>query len=664
MSKSKAKQTCHVVGCLDRHTSLHRLPAREDIRAKWIHFIYNGNIPASVSKNLVVCANHFASDCFSNLGQYKAGLAMRLYVKDGSIPTVRGKDTDEGTATKSALAAVVHHVACQTDPPATRRVGTQLSMQTLQRNFKSTGSLESASRTGIGVRSSIVASSRPCKRARLELEEDEENLREGSSSMDIPDPLDPSSEEPITVFSESANVKLDSSGPVHKMAAYIVHERCLLELFAVCPECQQVTDVQRRSRGTFLSVKQQCTHCHFSRKWNSQPIIGDTPVGNLQLSAAVYTTGSSFFKLKKIFRAMQLKMFPYDTFRRHARMYIEPAIIHKWNTVQDGMLQHLSQHKNVILGGDLLLTPDSPGHPAKFGSYSMMDLRSNTIVDVQLVQSNEVGGSKHMEKEGLKRSLAVLEERGVTLQSIVTGCHPEIEKFLGEANITHYYDVWHMEKGLSKKLGKIAQKKECEKLSKWLCSIKNHLYLTAASSPFGPERVAKWTSILNHVQDIHTHEDPVFPQCLHPQHTSMDKSKWLTAGTPVFCRLEKVLTNERVLKDVQKLSPHYQTSSLEAFHNVILCFAPKNVFFPFLGMLCRLYLAALHFNENAGRLQATSAVEEGECTTEPDYVEELLDLIFDKVLPNPAAYLDEVLKIPIPQGLSTQFDRRDPQEVT
>ncbi|XP_077375383.1 uncharacterized protein LOC144017561 isoform X2 [Festucalex cinctus] len=628
MSKSKAKQTCHVVGCLDRHTSLHRLPAREDVRA-------------------------------NNLGQYKAGLAMRLFIKDGSVPTVRGKDTDEGTATKSALAAVVHHVACQTDPPATRRVGTQLSMQTLQRNFKSTGSLESLTRVDVGVSSSAVASTRPCKRARLEQEEDEENPLEGSSSMDITDPLDPASEDPVNVLTESTNATLKSCGPVHKMASYIVHKSCLLELFEVCPVCQRVADVQTRSRGTFLSVEQQCPHCLYSRKWNSQPIIGDTPVGNLQLSAALYTTGSSFFKLKKIFQVMQLKMFPYDTFRRHTRMYIEPAVIHKWNTVQAGMLQHLSQQHDVTVGGDLLLMSDSPGHSAKFGSYSMMDLSSNTIVDVQLLQSNEVGGRKHMEKEGLKRSLTVLEERGVTLQSVVTDCHPEIEKFLEEANITHYYDVWHMEKGLSKKLEKIAQKKECEKLSKWLSSIKNHIYWTAASSPFGPERVAKWTTILNHVQNIHTHEEPLFPHCLHPQNSPTCKSKWLTAGTPAFCRLEKVLTSERVLKDVQKLSPHYQTSSLEAFHDVILRFAPKNVFFPFPGMLCRLYLAALHFNENAGRRERPQST-----SPEPDYVEELLDLIFEKVFPDPSPYLDELLKIPIPMSLPAHFEGVDTREVT
>ncbi len=128
--------------------------------------------------------------------------------------------------------------------------------------------------------------------------------------------------------------------------------------------------------------------------------------------------------------------------------------------------------------------------------------------------------------------------------------------------------------GLSKKLEKISQNKECEKLQAWLRSIRNHIYWTAASSSSGPERVAKWTSILNHVRDIHTHEDPLYPQCLHKPRTSRDKGKWLKeggffnlsvslfSGTPAFYKLEKLLTSKRILKDVEKLSPHYQTSSL------------------------------------------------------------------------------------------------------
>lgn len=54
-----------------------------------------------------------------------------------------------------------------------------------------------------------------------------------------------------------------------------------------------------------------------------------------------------------------------------------------------------------------------------------------------------------MEKEGLKRSLDLLRAHGVTFDSIVTDRHPQVQKFLREANITHYYDVWHIEKGIS-----------------------------------------------------------------------------------------------------------------------------------------------------------------------------------------------------------------------
>lgn len=54
-----------------------------------------------------------------------------------------------------------------------------------------------------------------------------------------------------------------------------------------------------------------------------------------------------------------------------------------------------------------------------------------------------------MEKEGLRRSLDLLMAHGVTFDSIVTGRHPQIQKYLREANITQYYDVWHIEKGIS-----------------------------------------------------------------------------------------------------------------------------------------------------------------------------------------------------------------------
>ena len=123
---------------------------------------------------------------------------------------------------------------------------------------------------------------------------------------------------------------------------------------------------------------------------------------------------------------MQLEIFQYETFRRHARNYLEPAIIHKWKTDQLKIFQQLHhQGGKVTVAGDM--RADSPGkqkqtrqssarvtgvyynssklsidillksfetsfiilssgHSAKFGSYTLMHLGSNTIVDFQLVQ--------------------------------------------------------------------------------------------------------------------------------------------------------------------------------------------------------------------------------------------------------------------------------------
>ncbi|KAM4580131.1 uncharacterized protein PAE49_005126 [Odontesthes bonariensis] len=453
-----------------------------------------------------------------------------------------------------------------------------------------------------------------------------------------------------------------------------------MQLFNACPVCTRACDVKTQRLGTFLSVKQRCPHCTFRRQWNSQPILGSTPAGNLHLSAAVYLSGASFIQIEKVFKAMKLELFRYETFRRHARAFIEPAVIHHWKVTQDVNLQRLTREEKVILGGDM--RADSPGHSAKYGSYTMMDLQTNTVVDIQLVQSNEVGGSCYMEKEGLTRSLALLESCDVKLDCIVTNRHPQVQKFLRERNITQYYDVWHFAKGISKKLEVLCKMKDCEKLNKWMKSINNHIYWTAANSTSGPERIAKWNAILNHVQDIHTHENPLYPKCEHAIRTTTDKKKWLQAATPAFYKLESLLTKKRTLKDVEKLSPHHQTSSLEAFHAVILRFAPKNVVFPFIGMLCRLYLAAMHFNENADRPQAETEEgvplfklsfpksRKGECRAKPvktkatfGYVSDMMDLIFDEVFFNPTPYNDALLAISVPENLSAQYERPDKEEV-
>lgn len=107
---------------------------------------------------------------------------------------------------------------------------------------------------------------------------------------------------------------------------------------------------------------------------------------------------------------MNIQVQQYNTFRRHSRWYLEPAIYHKWNVDQNLHLEDLKKKGKVALSGDM--RADSPGkkkkcimhplyflycikfllflfclgHSAKFGTYTLMNVESEKIVDLQLVQ--------------------------------------------------------------------------------------------------------------------------------------------------------------------------------------------------------------------------------------------------------------------------------------
>ncbi|XP_063072440.1 uncharacterized protein LOC134463131 [Engraulis encrasicolus] len=691
---------------------LYTVPKEEPQRSEWLRFIYQNAVPSSFPQ-IYLCPRHFTDKSFSNLGLYAAGFSKLTLTRE-AIPTLFGPGSEEVITENRGYR---RDVGCQTETPSVMSTGSQTnaigkrpvgtrtetrksspgtqlsfgSVKTAHIRSKGTQSRMPAFSVGIGCSMDFLCPDSPMssipvkgpgfrtsKRPRLEFEEEDED-EEDQTDEHEQDPFD-ETYVPDDVFAiTESDASFDSPVPFDE-PKYIVFESCLKLLFAKCPDCHMECDARPRRMGTLVTFAQRCTNCNFFRRWESQPIAGSTPVGNLQLSAATYFTGSSFIQLEKVCKAMNLQTFRYDTFRRHARHFLEPAIVHKWKADQRALFQQLlDQDGEVAVRGDM--RADSPGHSAKFGCYSFMSLGDNKILDLQLVQSDEVGGSYHMEKEGLVRCLENMESNGLKIQYIVTDRDPQIQKFLREKNIPQFYDVWHFEKGLSKKLEKLSHQQDCEVLQPWVQSIKNHVHWCATSSTSGPEKVAKWTSLINHLQDKHDHDDPLFPTCEHEEKVSKKPSKWLQPGSVAVHEAEKLLTNKRVLKDVEKLSHHHQTSSLESFHSLIIRFAPKSTVFPFMGMLCRLYLASMHFNENSERGQARTSTGEavykiqypkskkGAGVVKPvktvptfNYVQDLMRLSMD-VFRDPAPFMEELQQITIPPDLSSAFEKTAKEEL-
>ena len=96
---------------------------------------------------------------------------------------------------------------------------------------------------------------------------------------------------------------------------------------------------------------------------------------------------------------------------------------------------------------------DSPGHSAKYGTYSIVDTDTSKVIDFSLVQVTEVKNSNGMELEGLKRCLDHLQEERVVISKLATDRHVQVRAHMKKerSQIKHNFDVWHMAKSVQKK---------------------------------------------------------------------------------------------------------------------------------------------------------------------------------------------------------------------
>ncbi|WAR08788.1 hypothetical protein MAR_018746 [Mya arenaria] len=327
---------------------------------------------------------------------------------------------------------------------------------------------------------------------------------------------------------------------VHKQRKFLVFEDNLLELFNRCEMCHlptkgKVCNVQ----GSAMAIKQVC-ECGHTRRWESQPKVRGVPAGNILLSAGILFSRCSPSKVLRIFDFINVLSISLSTFFSHQRTVLWPAIERVWTKCNDQLISVLlDREEELVVAEDGRC--DSPGHSAKFGVYSMIDMHTGRVVAIELVQKSlQTGICKY--RSGLERIYL----------------------------------------GLSIPL---------------MCGI---LEKSAASSQGeeGSMIAAKWTSVVNHVQDIHTGHGDLYQQCTHGP---LEPREWLKKGSKAAAKMEYILLNKRLCKDIKKLSTGFQTSTLESFHSVINHFAPKMTAYSFHGQMCRQYLAALHFNENVQR---------------------------------------------------------------
>lgn len=133
------------------------------------------------------------------------------------------------------------------------------------------------------------------------------------------------------------------------------------------------------------------------------------PLGNLSLAAAILLTGNTFSSVNNLASCLNLQFFCERVFYDTQRKYLFPVVNNAWEAESNRQIDTLTSKPVVNLEWDGRC--DSPGHCAKYGTYTLMDKDTGNVVAFSVVQVSEVSTSNAMEKEDFTRCIKCLRGR-------------------------------------------------------------------------------------------------------------------------------------------------------------------------------------------------------------------------------------------------------------
>ena len=174
---------------------------------------------------------------------------------------------------------------------------------------------------------------------------------------------------------------------------FLVFENCLLQLFQHYSNCLAPTVPQvQKVIGTMVVIEAKCSNGH-RRIWQSQSCHGTLPWGNMLCAAGTLFTGSNPARVFSFFKHIGMSYISLRTYYYLQKLYLIPAVNCVWTSEQQSLSASF-QGKHIDVGGDARC--DSPGHCAKYGTYHMVELDSNKVLTVELVQVYNVPYMKYV----------------------------------------------------------------------------------------------------------------------------------------------------------------------------------------------------------------------------------------------------------------------------
>ena len=207
---------------------------------------------------------------------------------------------------------------------------------------------------------------------------------------------------------------------------FIVFWLCLLPLLRVCSKCFCHAEIIAViTRGAMLMIKKVCSNYH-DTVWYSNPRMGHMPLINLEMSAAVLYSGNTFTRIKEMMELCKVSFLGRTSYHDLQTRFLIPTVN---NFFQKSRHKILSDIKWPIeLAGDGRC--DSLGNSAKYGTYTVMDIRSRNSLDVSVGHVGTVNNSYCMERQGLLNCLDSLESERLNITMLTTDGHSQIRSVM------------------------------------------------------------------------------------------------------------------------------------------------------------------------------------------------------------------------------------------
>ncbi|KAH7959052.1 hypothetical protein HPB49_007774 [Dermacentor silvarum] len=169
-------------------------------------------------------------------------------------------------------------------------------------------------------------------------------------------------------------------GDVELPGYYLIFHTCLMVLLKLCRTCLSTAcTVKLRRSGTCIIAKVECPGMH-TYTWSSQHLVGDRPKGNIDLATVLLFSGSSVASSLRMMCLMGVKVIGEQCFFNYQKAYLLPAVNMVWDEHQREVMASLEG--SIQLCGDGRC--DSPGHSAKFWTYTFLCLDAKKIEQVQV----------------------------------------------------------------------------------------------------------------------------------------------------------------------------------------------------------------------------------------------------------------------------------------